>query len=120
MNLNSVKLNNINNCVFNFKKLLTLKDSLIWNNCKNNKIKIKSKINKIVLINCSNITLKIGSTISGIEIENCKNIKIKIIENTDPKVLVCLKSNIKIYLQKNQKKKTQFLLEACNIEFIVS
>jgi len=120
MNLNSVKLNNISNGVFNFKKLLTLKDSLIWNNCKNTKIKIKSKINKIVLINCSNITLKIGDTISGIEIENCKNIKIKIIENTQPNILDCFKSNIKIYLQKNQKKKTKFLLEACNIEFIVS
>ena len=119
MNLNSVKLCNISNSDFDFKKLLTLKDSLIWNNCKNVKIKIKSKVNKIVLINCSNITLKIGDTIAGIEVENCKNIKIKLIKDSNPKVLDSFKSNIKIYLEEKQKDKLKCFFEASDIEFIL-
>ena len=38
---------NTSDQIFNFKNLLTMKDTIIWKNCNNLKIKIKSKINKI-------------------------------------------------------------------------
>ena len=51
MNNNEVFIDSKSDYHFNFKKLLTMKDTLIWKNCNNLDIIIKSKINKSIFNN---------------------------------------------------------------------
>ena len=69
-----VLLTDITDYNFNFKKLFSSKDSIIWKNCSNLTIRIDSKINKIIFNNCKNINLICNKTISGIEYFKCHNI----------------------------------------------
>ncbi len=64
--------------IYNFKKLLTKKDTIIWKNCANIKIIIKSKINKIIFENCKNIELCMYDAVIGVELNNCNDFKIDI------------------------------------------
>ena len=64
--------------IYNFKKLLTKKDTIIWKNCANIKIIINSKINKIIFENCKNIELCMYDAVIGVELNNCNDFKINI------------------------------------------
>ena len=115
MNNSFIVIDNIKNQKFNFKKILTKKDSFMWKNCSNLKINIKSKINKLIFINCKDIKLKIADTISGLEIENSKNIDIKCKINTSIKHLSSYKSNINLRLYENQEKTITFDIDKSKI-----
>ena len=81
MNANTLILNDIKPddiTTYNFKKLLTKKDTIIWRNCSNLKIKINSKINKIIFENCMNIELTMTHAVIGIELNNCQSFVINI------------------------------------------
>ncbi len=64
--------------IYNFKKLLTKKDTIIWKNCANIKIIINSKINKLIFENCKNIELCMRDAVIGVELNNCNDFKINI------------------------------------------
>lgn len=115
MNHNWVVLKGIKNKIFNYKKLFTIKDSLIWKDCSNITINIKSKINKIIFEHCNNITLKISHTISGIEINKSSNIKIKTRKNQSLNNIECYRSDIIIKLYPGQEKEINIISEFSNI-----
>ena len=94
-------LHDINNNYFNFKKLLTCKDTLNWTHSSNLKIKVNSKINKMIFENCDNITLRIHSMIIGLEFNNCINIKIYIKEHIN--CIESYKSTIQCMVNKRNK-----------------
>ena len=115
MNQNWVVIKNIKNEKFNYKKLLTLKDSLIWKDCSNITIIIKSKVNKIILEHCNNITLKISYAISGIEINKSLNIIIKTSKKQALNNIECYRSDVTVKLYPGQEKEINFISEFSKI-----
>jgi hypothetical protein len=97
-------LYDINNNFFDFKKLLTSKDTLNWKKCNNLKINVDSKINKMFFENCKNINIQIHSSIIGLEFNNCINIKIKIKEH------ICCIESYKSTIECSANKKHKFKL----------
>lgn len=118
MNKNDIILDSINNYHFNFKKLLDMKDTLIWKNCNNLDIIINSKINKIIFEKCDNINLKLGDALIGVEFNNCNDIKFKIKKNKHINCFESFKSTVKCNFNKKEKKKILFLTEKSKIKYI--
>ena len=100
LDLQEVVISNLNNDIFNFKKLLHPNNSLVWRNCHNLKIIIGSTINKLQFIKCSNITIKIKKAISGMEIYKSKNIKIKTSPKCPLNYLDIYQSSLSLYINK--------------------
>lgn len=117
MNMNTLVLNDIQPDIikkYNFKKLLTKKDTIIWKNCSNLKIIINSKINKIIFENCNNIELNMTHAVIGIELSNSHNFLINIKKHLNS--FEAYKSSVKLNQRFNQKnKKTFFFCEKTNI-----
>lgn len=117
INLNFILIKSIKDKTFNFKKLLTIKDTIIWKNCKDLTITVNSKINKFQFDNCSNIKLYLVGTIVGLEISNCNNFTITIPENHMITSIDLYKSQIKIDTNYNEFKKIVLLKEKSKIQF---
>ena len=110
ININTVIMDHI--CpnemkTYNFKKLLTKKDTILWKNCSNLKININSKINKIIFENCNNIKLNLKHAVIGVELNNCHNFLINIKEHLN--TFESYKSSVK--LNQREKEKTFFFCE---------
>lgn len=95
---NILLLENYNEKIFDFKKLMSQKESILIKNSNNVKIILNSKINKIIIENSLNISVMLISTISGIDIEKSKNIKIYSEIPKNINYLDCYKSEVIIYL----------------------
>ena len=102
---NTLILQKLQNKVFDFKKLLSTKESILIEKCRNIKIIVSSKINKIILNKSSNIEILIAETISGIDIENSDNIDFYPQKPFNIKLIYSYKSNINIHISKYYKKK---------------
>jgi hypothetical protein len=102
---------------YNFKKLLTKKDTIIWKNCSNLKIIINSKINKIIFENCKNIELNMTHAVIGVELNNCLNFVINIKKhlNSFEAYKSSVRLNQRLNLNKRLNRKTFFFCEKTNI-----
>ena len=100
---------------YNFKNLLTKKDTIIWKNCSNLKIIINSKINKIIFENCKNIELNMTHAVIGVELNNCYNFLINIKKHLNS--FEAYKSTVKLNqkLQDKNNMKTFFFCEKTRI-----
>jgi hypothetical protein len=117
MNFNFIVLTDLLNNVFNFKKLLSSKDTIIWKNCKNIKITVFSKINKFEFDNCYNIKLTLDGTVSGLEINN-SNLTLNLYSNHSISSLQLYKSDLIVKGSKNDFKKIHLINEESTIKFI--
>lgn len=97
----SVVIEDISDYTFNFKKLLSHTDTLIWKNCNNIKIKIDNKVNKIILNNCKNVKLYTSYFITGIELFRSKNITLDIKDDHNVSCIDIYSSDLNIYINKN-------------------
>lgn len=118
MNNNTVIINDIQPediIKYNFKRLLTKKDTIIWKNCCNLKIIINSKINKIIFENCKNIELTMTHAVIGVELNNSHNFLINIKKHLNS--FEAYKSSVKLNQRLNQRlnQKTFFFCEKTKI-----
>jgi hypothetical protein len=102
--------------IYNFKKLFTKKDTIIWKDCTNIKIIINSKINKIIFENCKNIELCMYDAVIGVELNNCHDLKINIKKHINS--FEAYKSTVMLNQKTNEKTfffcdKTKFIQRAC-------
>ena len=118
MNLNHIMIDSIFNYNFNFKHLLTMKDTIIWRNCSNLTIIIKSKINKLILENCENIEIIMSDALIGVEFSKCKDINLKIRKNKHINCFESFKSTVKLYIYKKEKRRITFFSENSKLIFI--
>lgn len=118
MNLNHVVIDSITNSTFNFKTLLTMRDTIIWKNCKNLTIIIKSKINKLILENCTNINIIMNDALIGVEFSKCRNINLKIRKHKNINCIESFKSSVKLNVNKKDRHTITFFSEKSNITFI--
>lgn len=116
MIFNSIILTDLFNNVFNFKKLLCSKDTIIWKNCKNLKILSFSKINKFEFNNCNNIKLRLEGTVSGLEINN-SNIILILPSQHSITSLQLYKSELIVKGDKKDFSKIYLINEESNIKF---
>lgn len=119
MNITFPIIDSIYDKTFNFKKLLTQKDIIIWRNCENLKIKVNSKINKFIFENCKNMNITLSDAIIGVEFNNCSNITIKIKNNKTINCFETFKSNINLEISKKDYKKITIFNEASIVKHFI-
>jgi len=104
---------NTSDQIFNFKNLLTMKDTIIWKNCNNLKIKIKSKINKMIFENCNNIIIQVQEAVCGVEFNKCNNVKIIIKDNIN--CIESYKSHISFLIKQKTFDKLKLISEKSHL-----
>ena len=116
MNNNTVIINDIQPediIKYNFKRLLTKKDTIIWKNCCNLKIIINSKINKIIFENCKNIELTMTHAVIGVELNNSHNFLINVKKHLNS--FEAYKSSVRLNQRLGLNQKTFFFCEKTKI-----
>ena len=99
MDDNTLILNNYSDKTFDFKNLITKKESIILQKCNRIEIVINSKINKLIIDNCCDIKIILDQVISGIDIDNSKNIEIYPTYPFKIGSIYCYKSFISLYIK---------------------
>lgn len=110
---NTINISNIHNYTFDFKKLLTIKNTIHVKDCNNVNIFINSKINKIILENCTKINITMKRAIIGVEINKSSLININLKKNIN--CIECYKSVLFI---NKKSKKTKYINENSKIILI--
>ena len=90
---NTININNIHNYTFDFKKLLTIKNTIYIKDCNNINVFINSKVNKIIIENSSKINITMKRAIIGVEINKSSLININL-----KKILIVLNVINQYYL----------------------
>lgn len=115
MNLVFPIIDSIEDKEFNFKKLLSQKDIIIWKNCSNLKINVDSKINKFIFQNCKDMDIVLSDAIIGVEFNNCSNIRLKIKSNKRINSFELFKSDINLSISKRDYKKIVIFKESSKL-----